>query len=371
MLTAPARYRAALPLGARRATVIRVFHGTEDVTPAEGIPLSSGTVTASLNSRVTRTANLVLPSTLYPALHTDLLSPTRARVRILTGIAYGDGDADLFPVFTGRVYAPSRQDGALRLRADDLAADVVAQRFEAPESSIAGSSTIGEIRRFISQVLPDAVFEDGDAVDQPVPQLSWDDDRGRALDELAASVQGRWYALGDGTFTVRRFPYSGQPVLTRIADGEPDSNGGGLLTQAQISRSRDGTANSITVVSERIDGSEPVYVTVRDTDPASPTFYGDLYGRVSAVLRPQTPVEPAAAEALARRTLSATTALGEQWSVSVVPDATLEPGDTVLFEESGLIARQVIDSITYPLTTQGPMTLNCRAVSDVEGTLIT
>lgn len=371
MLTATAAYRAALPKLHKRATVIRVFHGGVDVTPESGIPLSAGIVRASLNSRVTRTADLVLPSTFYPVNDTDLLSPTRAVLKIFTGIEYGDGSQEIFPVFTGRVSTPTRErDGRLRLRCDDLAADVVAQRFDIPGSSIAGASTVGEIRRFIAQVLPTAPFVDGDVVDQPVPALTWDDDRGRALDELAASVQGRWYALGDGSFTVRRYPYAGQTPVGRIADGEDDGNGGGLISGADISRSREGVANSVTVISERIDGSPPVYVTVRDTEPGSPTLYGDLYGRVSAVLRPQTPLTQAAAEALARRVLASTTALTQQWSVTMVPDATLEPGDALTMLYDDILSVQVIDSISYPLTTQGVMDLQCRSVSDVEGTIV-
>lgn len=368
MLTATAAYRAALPLPHRRHTVVRVFHGDQDVTPVDGIRLSAGSVRASLNSRVTRSVDLTLPADYYPATATDLFAPERAQLRILTGIAYGAGTVEVFPVFAGRVADVAQAaNGAVTVRGDDRAADVIAQRFETPQSSIAGSSTLAEIRRFITQVLPDAMFAAENVIDQPTPQLAWDDDRGRALDELAASVQGRWYALGDGSFTVRLYPYADTPAVLRLADGEPDGNGGGLISTAVRSRSRDGAANSITVLSERISDGTTVEVTVRDMEPASPTYYNGLYGRVTAALRPQTPLELAAAEALARRTLTATTALTEQWTADIVPDATIEPGDVIDMEYRGGRSRQVVDSVTYPLTTAGAMQLGCRSVSSVTG----
>ena len=371
MLTATPAYRAALPLPHARATLIRVFHGDEDVTPPGGLPFSAGVVSAALNARVTRTVNLTVPREFYPETALDLLAPERASLQILTGIGYGDGSAEMFPVFTGRVASVTRdRRGRVTLRGDDRAADVVALRFETPTASIAGSSTVAEIRRFIAQVIPGVDFAPEAVDDQPVPQLAWDDDRGRALDELAASVQGRWYFLGDGRATVRAYPYAGALPVIRLADGEPDGNGGGLILGADRSRSRDGAANSVTVISERIDGDPAVEVTARDVDPSSPTFYEGLYGKVTAVLRPQTPIGAAAAGALARQTLALTTALGDQWTIEAVPDATLEPGDVITVEYDGANSVQVIDSISLPLAVQGTMTLQCRSSSDVQGAMV-
>lgn len=368
MLPTTSLYRPALPMPHQRHTLVRIFHGAQDVTPADGVPLSAGHVRASLNSRVTRTAELVLGADFYPQTATDLLAPERASLKIFTGIEYGNGLTEIFPVFTGRVHDVAQApDGAVTVRGDDRAADVIAMRFESPESSIAGSSTIAEIRRFITQVLPDATFGGDTVIDQPTPALAWDDDRGRALDELAASVQGRWYALGDGTFTVRLFPYADAPAVLRLADGEPDRNGGGLLSGVTRAKTRDGAANSVTVISERISDGVTVTATARDMEPASPTYYNGLYGRVTATLRPQTPLEHAAAEALARRTLTATTALTEQWTVDMVPDASIEPGDVIDMQWRGGRSRQVVDSVSYPLTTANTMQLGCRSVSLVQG----
>jgi len=374
MLPTSALYRAALPMPHRRETWLRVFHGGAEVTPggSEGVPITAGSVSASLNGRVTRSATFATDASFFPRLPTDLLSPYRAVVQIWTGIGYGDGTRELFPVFTGRIQdATLNGEGEVTFRGDDLASDVIGMRFERPANTIPGNSIVSEIQRFILQVLPAATFAANDVIDQATPRLIWDDDRGKALDELAAAVQGRWYALGDGSFAVRRYPYQGGTVVLSLSDGTPDLTGGGLITDASVTISRDGVANSVTVISERIDGSPPILATARDIREDSPTEWGDLFGRIAITVRPQTPLSVSSAGLLAVDQLGAVLALAEQWSVSIVPDAALEPGDTVDVSYRGLVTRQIIDSITYPLTTAGTMTLGMRGIQpDLSGQLL-
>lgn len=346
---------------------MRVFHGSTEVTPdgSRGVPIESGSVTASVNSRVTRSATFTTDESLFPWETDDLLAPERARIQILTGIGYPDGSREIFPVFTGRIQdATLSPTGRTQFRADDLAADVIGLRFETPERSITGNPVTGEIRRFVSQVLSDVVYGTDDVIDQIVPSLIWDDDRGRALDELAASVQGRWYFLGDGSLVTRRFPYQGSTPVLSLSDGPPDALGGGLISTASPVRTRDGVANSVTVLSERIDGSSPIAATARDIRVTSPLEYGGLYGRVSITVRPQTPLGAPSAGALAVEQLGAVLGLSHQWTIDMVPDAALEPGDTVNVSWRGHPDTQVIDSITYPLTTDGTMRLTTRGIEE-------
>jgi hypothetical protein len=356
-LTATALYNAAIANPHERATRIRVFHGTEDVTPAGGLPIVDGTVHAALSSRVTRSLDLEVPHEYFPHNPTDLLSPYRATVLVETGIRYPNGSVELFPVFRGRIYqATLNGDGAALLRADDLAADVLAYRFEQPEPAQAGISTIDQMRILISQAIDNATFGPNDVDDATVPELVWDDDRGKAMDDLASSLRGRWYALGNGDFVVREFPYLTSTPVVDLTDGPQ-----GIVVSASKTVTRDATANSITVISERVDGSEPITATRRDGAIASPTYFGGLFGKVSQILKPQTPLTAAGADQLALRTLEASLALTEQWSVSMVPLHWLEPGDTVGINYRGVSAEQVIDSMTIPLTTRGSMSLRTRS----------
>lgn len=356
MLTATALYRQALPYPHRRETRVEVFHG--GVRVADDLPFVGGTVSASLTSRVTRQLSLEVAPELWPFADTDLLSPTRAVLRVSTGVGYPDGTREVFPVFTGRVHTIVRAaSGGVGLQAYDLAQDVIGFNFEQPQVSNAGALVTAQIRQLITQALPSAVFGTDDVQDALVPDLVWDVDRGQALDDLAQAIRGRWYALGDGSFVTRRYPYENATPVLAMSDGA-----GGTLTGAQITKTRDGVANSVTVVSERMDGSPPVRVTARDVSSLSPTRFGGLYGMVSSVTKLQTPLSLADAQALASSKLGTSIALGEQWDVECVPDATLEPGDAVSFSWRGVTATQIIDSLSYPLHTGPDMRIAGRSL---------
>lgn len=357
MLTATAQYRATLPYPHKRKVILDVFQEGVKVATLGNLKFSEGSVQASLTSRVTRTADMTFSDRDFPADVNAILSPYVSVLQISSGIQYSDGLYEVFPVFRGRVAEPQRSaDGKVTIRADDLAADVLDFRFEAPENTADGSTVLKEIKRFILQALPSATFGTNDVADLGVPKLTWDEDRGQALDDLAEVLQGRWYALGNGDFVVRKYPYLVSAPVTTLTDGPA-----GLVSTATRTLTRDGVVNSVTVVAERIDGTDPIRITVRNNDSSSPTRFGDRYGRVSVVIKLQTPLTVTEAQQLANQQLLTSSALAEQWNFQIVPDDTLEPGDTFLGSYRGQSANQVIDSITYPLTVDGLMTIQSRS----------
>jgi len=349
-------YQAALHANPRRSVRVDVYD-INGQPRALGLRPTGGSVNASLTNRVTRTADFTLTREHYPLVAADPLSPEEAVVHISAGIRYGTDQEELFPLFVGRVWDATLQpDGQVSFICDDLAADVVAYRFEQPRTTTAGM-TLAEIRTLILEAVPQAAFGTDTVTDQPTPQsLTWDEDRGQALDDLAQSLGGRWYALGDGRFVVRPFDYALGPVVQEFRDGP-----GGLLLDASIPRSRTGVANSVVVVSERADGTTPIRVPARNTATSSPTRFGGLFGRVSQTIKVQTPISFAQAQVLARTQLQAASALSRQWSPALVPDYSIEPGDTVNLQFMGVRDTQIIDSITYPLDTTSPMTIETRA----------
>lgn len=354
MLTASALYRQTLPYSWRRECRLEVFHA--GVRVADNQAVVSGQVRASLLSRVTRTADLVVDPSLFGVDPIDVLSPYDAVLRISAGVGYPDGSREIFPIFTGRVFDLFRRgDGAVEVQAEDLASDVIGFRFERPETSITSNTIVEEIQRLIGEAIDSPTFGTNDVTDADVPFLVWDEDRGKALDDLAQAVQGRWYALGDGSFVVRQYPYQGAVPALSITDGA-----GGTVSTATRHVTRAGAANSITVVSERMDGTNPVRVTVRDIGTTSPTRFGGPFGKVSQIIKVQTPLSNAEALELAQAQLAASIALTEQWVADIVPDHTLEPGDVVSLSYRGLSAVQVLDQITYPLVS-GSMQVQGRA----------
>lgn len=355
MLPSTPLYQNTLPAPHKRAFIVDVTD-IDGATRASGIKPLDGSVNASLTQRVTRSADFLLEDVWYPATADDPLSPEHAVVHISAGVEYGTGLTELFPIFTGRIDTVDRRpDGTVAFNCFDLANDVIDYRFEQPRST-AQPTTLAEIRTMILEALPQAVFGTDTVTDTPTPALTWDEDRGQALDDLANSVGGRWYALGDGSFVVRSFSYTEGPVVATYADGPR-----GVVSTATTSRSRAGAFNSVVVVSERTDGSDPVRVPARVSNPANPLFFGGKYGKVSQIIKVQTPLSVTQAQMLATTQLNASAALREQWTVGMVPDMTLEPGDTIDLAYRGRTGRQIVDQITYPLNNRNLMQVTGRA----------
>jgi hypothetical protein len=359
MLPSSSTYRAVLPAPHKRRFRI-------DVTDIDGVVRASdirpfgGEVNAFVSQRVTRNASFQLGKEWYPATSDDPLSPEFAVAHIQAGVEYGDGSFEMFPIFTGRISTAALQpDGSVNFECYDLAADVIGYKFEQPRTTTSGM-TLEQMRSLISEALPQATFGTDDVLDSPTPSLTWDEDRGQALDDLAQSLGGRWYALGDGSFVVRSFAYTPGPIAAVYTDGPR-----GVVSSAIVARTRDGAFNSVVVVSERTDGTDPVRVPARVGNSDNPLFFGGKYGRVSQVIKVQTPLSVTQAQTLAQTQLSASSALRAQWGdVQMVPDMALEPGDTIQLGYRGQTGVQIVDAITYPLDNQALMRVTGRAGVD-------
>lgn len=323
---------------------------------AQDVKILGGSVQARLEQRVTRTAQVTVESEWWPASPTDPLTPYQTIAKIYAGYAYGDGSKELFQLVEGRVGQLVRNaNGTVTARIDDRAADVVAFNFESPKNS-SRIPVINQIQNLITEVIPGAVFGPHDvSTTQMTPKLTWDESRGDALDTLAGALGARWYQLGNGSFVVRRLPYDVGTPVADIFDGPA-----GLLIDGEPSFTRDGAANSVTVVVERADGGVPFRVTARDTAATSPTRFDGPFGRVSKIVKVQTALTNGQALSLARSELNAATALSSQWTASCAPDYRLEPADTVRLRSRGVQSTQLIDSITYPLDKR-PMGIQTRA----------
>lgn len=364
MLASSAVYKQAIHAPHRLAFEVDLYAGPGGARLENNVPVWGGSISANLTHRVTRTGSFTLGPEFWPGDDaTAPLTPYQTVANIRAGIEYGDGSREVFDIITGRVGDLKRNDdGSVTARIDDLAADVLGFQFEQPENS-ENVSILAQIRRLILDALPAATFGTDDVTDAPTPKLTWDVDRGKALDDLAETLGGRWYALGNGDFVVRAYPYDVGTVVQTVVDGPR-----GLLISGSPSFTRDGAANSITVAVERFDGGAPFRVQARDTSPTSPTRFDGPFGRVSRIIKVQTPMTVGQATTYARTQLNASTALSSQWSVAMVPDYTLEPGDTVRLTSRGVTSVQLIDSISYPLV-PGTMGLSTRAFVRAQATL--
>lgn len=362
MLTRPVDYERALANPHRVVARVDVHSGTGGLLQSD-LPFVSGSVSATLTSRVARQLSLSVNEAYYPVLPTDLLGPFGNELRAYRGIEYGDGFQALFPVFRGRINSADLSDSGVSIRCVDRAGDISDAGFEVPHLAVAGP-VVDEFRRLILEVFPEADIDIREGFGERTPNLIWESDRAKACDDLANAAGAFWYPLADGTFTLRRVPWAHiSPALYVLHDGP-----GGTVVRSQVSRTRDNVYNSITVLAERTDGSAPVRYTARDADPTSPTYFLGGYGLRARQVSVQTAVGEGQAQGAAETLLRRSRALTETWRIDCIPDASIELGDTILLQARGREMVQVISGFSLPLTATGTMSIDLRTQGEeVEG----
>jgi len=352
-------YRQALATSHQPYLLVEILDGNRNVLATDPVYLS-GNVSADLTSRVARTCTITFDESYYPFEPGDLLAPYGNMIRVTRGIEFAEGTRYAWVVFLGRIQEASlSSEGTCTISASDPAVDVLDVKFLKPQNSDAGILVEEEVRNLITDAVPLASFGTFDTFGIPVQQLTWQLDRGQALDELATSVGAFWYCLADGSFVLRRYPWTvpNPPVVT-YADG-PD----GSVTSWAATRSRSMVYNSLTVSGERLNGDDPVYATASDDNPTSPTYIFGNFGRRHQLLRLQTPASQGAAQGAAGDNLRRLSSLVDAWAWTMTPDAALELGDTVSLNVAGRSdIIQVVSSYTIPLDLSGPMRVQGRSL---------
>lgn len=362
-------YRQALAAGHEHYVRIEVWSGLGFQLPIpsefagdreDSLVYFNGTLSATLNSRVTRNVSLTVPGALYPSSPTDLLAPFGNELRIYRGVYLGDGsDVYTWQVFRGRIRNIRKTSaGICQVSCSDRAADVVDNKFVSPQNSQPNNTVYQEFRRLIQDAVAAATFGASDPFAMLVQPLSWELDRAAALDEMATAASGLWFSLANGDFVIRLNPWAvpTNPVLTLS-----DQTGGTVNSWAR-ERDRDSIFNIVTTTGERLNGDAPVYATAEDTNPASPTDVNGGFGVRSLLNRLQTPATQGAAQAASNATLSTSIAPVEAWTLGTTADAALELGDVLRLQVDGADVVQVVSAFTLPLDLGGDMSVSTRSL---------
>lgn len=328
--------------------------------PEGGLAIFSGSLSATLDSRVARQISFAVHPDLYPRDESGLLAPFGNEVRAYAGVTLGDGsDKYVWQVFRGRIRSVTKDSsGSCTVHCSDRANDVLDVAFEVPENSQPGAGVVSEFQRLIIDAVPGATFGASDTYTELIRALTWEFSRGSALDEVALSVASLWYPLANGDFVMRRIPWTvpTAPVLT-LTDQT-----GGTINGWTRARNRDAMFNVVTVTGERLNGDAPVHATARDTSPTSPTFYQGNFGVKSTVQRLQTPGTQGSAQTTAESLLRTFIASVEDWGLEMVMDASLELGDVLLLQVDSSEVIQVVESFTLPLDLSGSMNVSTRSL---------
>lgn len=323
--------------------------------------LSGSQVAATLTTAVARNLTLNVPWELYPTATTDLLNPYGREIRAWRGVrAYGARAPYEWQVFRGKIQnvVRDRRSGVCSVTASDRGQDVLDHGFVSPQNSVPGNRLTAEFQRIVRGAVPDAEFGDSDDFAELTQALAWEFSRSGAVEEMSSSAGALWYALADGRFVLRRYPWAvpGAPLLT-LSDQD-----GGVILNARESRSREGMYNVVTATGERLNGDIPVHATAVDDTPGSVTDINGEFGIKSMLLRRQSPSTDGGAMTAAEAQLRTTITPTETVAWEQVPDAAAELGDVVTLdvnERQGII--QVISSFTLPLDIGPAMTVQGRS----------
>jgi hypothetical protein len=330
------------------------------------VDVNGGTVSATARNRVRRTCNLTVPEALFPTDASGLITPYGTEIRVWRGIDYGSSQEEV-PVFRGRiddVDDRSRYDGTAEISCSDLGATLNDARFETPRAAPAGIATTAEIIALIREAIPGAsILRSGSRDGTVAAGLSWDRDRGQAVDDLATSIGVDVWAGPDGTWYIADPTTVGAPAVWTLTDGQD-----GVVVSDQRTVSRRGVYSVVVVVLESADGSTPQQVTVTDNDPTSPTYVGGPFGRIPRFYRSPLVKTIAQAQTAGRALLARSTSLTRTRVVTCVPNPTLEVGDRVDLVVGGQLEQHVVDTFTLPLATDSPaMSITTRLATPDPG----
>lgn len=352
-------YRRILAAGHRHYARVEVWSGL-GVQLETDVPFLSGAVTADLASRVARNLEMTVPSYLYPADPSDLLAPFGNELRVFYGVQLGDGSLKYtWPVFRGRIRNVTKSsDGTCSVQCADRAADVADVNFVTPRNSDTTLTINEQWQQLVVEAVPDAQFGTSDNFLKLMQPLTWEFERASAMDEMTRSVGALWYPLAAGEFVIRRFPWNviSAPVIT-LSD-----RSGGIVNSWSSTRSRDAIFNVVTVTSERLNGDGSVFATVSDDTVGSPTNINGGFGVRSRLERLQTPSTFGGATGAAEALLRTYVAPTEEWTLNIVPDASLELGEIIGLDVDGREVIQVVRAFTLPLDLSGDMTLSTRSL---------
>lgn len=326
-----------------------VWYGGEKVLA--DLPLIDGSVRATLSSRVARVLDVVLPGRYFPTRTLDPVTPFGSELRVWRGMEMGSHYEE-WQIFRGRIQSVKLGDDDLcRVAAVDRAGDILDAGFEAPYSTGVISRVTQEAQTIITEAIEDAEFGPHFISDAQVPELTWEEDRAKALDDLLGGVGAFWYPLADGTFVFRTVPwtYEQDPAYVLTTASEAEAGTYPTITSTAISYDRSGVYNSVTVNGERTDGAPPVRWVARDSTAGSPTYFRGAFGLRARQIRVQSAVNAGQARSVAMTRLRQGLALNRSWAVTVVADPAIELGDVVEVRAKGRRDVQVISGFTLPL----------------------
>lgn len=332
---------------------IRVYAAA--ITSASGVvdnlPVTSGSVVSDVSSQVRRTATVGIgDSALWPADPVSILSPIGSELLIAYGVVLQADEVEYIQLIRGPITrvqrtTPTTGGGdAIMVTVADRSSKVAEARFDAPTQTISGATTVSEISRLITTVLPTVTVRDLTGSTKVAPQMELERERwSDGVEKLADSIGAECFATPDGNFVIRPEPTVASPPVWTLDVGD-----GGVLLAEDAEYSRDLTYNRVVASGQRVDGIPPVYAVASDTNVNSPTYIGGPFGIKTRFYASPFLTTVGQCQSAADSMLARVTGHHMNISFSTLCNPALEAGDVIrlLFDDRDEI--HIIDRVEIP-----------------------
>lgn len=330
----------------------------------------TGSVNADRAGSVRRTAQVGVDPNIakVPAVKA-VLNPFGTYVKLFRGIRYANGLKEEYQVFQGRIDQVEDSLQTMTLRASDRASDIIDARFET--TKWAGDyGTIGTLRcadcakAIILDVLPTATVLIEQQPTNPNKDIkvtgdtSWERERSDAMDQMCTAIGAEWFADTLGQFHIRDLPAvaTDSTAVAWIVD----SGDSGVMVERTSTNDRQNVYNSVVVISEPFNGTEPARGVRRDDDdPNSPTYWGGPFGKITGFYEGQQVTSTLEANNLAQQLLQQNLAAVKSVSVQCVANPKIQLADVVrVFDpRNNIDGMYFVQSFDMPLDPETLMTM--------------
>ena len=248
------------------------------------------------------------------------------------------------------------------LHVEDRSRRVRDARFEDDVSIAADVNYADAIRDLIDAGVPGLEFL-FPSTSETTPILTFEaaGDRWGAAQGMARSLGNELIFDGLGRQVMRPEP----TFDTSAPDVEFTDGDDGVLIRPDVVLDRGPAFNGIHAVSSNPSLDDVFRAFEFDNDPSSPTYYFGSFGKKVRERPYASPfiASQSQASSAARSILRSNLGVARSVSMSVVPNARFEAGDSALIrsERIGMDEVQVADEVTIPLSAEGEMVVQSRA----------
>lgn len=364
------------------ATVVTpgsIVAATVTAVPAGALAVVSGTVTLDATANIRGTVTLVVNAPFPTSTGTTALAPYGTEIAVYRGVRYGNGKVEAVSLGVYVIQSVEQQapfTGQLTITGSDRMSYVDQAKLEGPVNYPVGGviTTYGAVLADLLVAAYPSVYtvtvnwdDATNAVTFTVPIVGTGTDRLATITTMLTGLAKIAYFDGTGTLQVK------SPVTVSAAAFPIDQGANGVFVGGSRTLTRTGAINTVVVTSEQAGStSVPVIGVAQDTTSAMSVARA---GIIAAQYTSPTVVDGPGAAMAAQTILAQLIGVPYVVQLTAIPAPFLEPYDVLtvvyppdraVFGSGPVTESHIIDSIAFPLSYAGTVSVNTRQ-SNVTG----